>query len=144
MGSCSLEAALPRALQRFSLVGLAAPIALGEAVQPEQLSRAAELGEHHLLRLSRSEAHRGACRNIEMHAEALLPVEIKRLVGFEEMIVAADLNRPVAGIDHLQRRLAPPGIELDIAVVGDDLSRNHLISGLALAWADGVVDGHEL
>ena len=33
-------------------------------------------------------------------------VELERLVGFEEMVVAADLDRPVAGIDDLQRDLA--------------------------------------
>ena len=109
----------PRSRARRSasaLIGLAPPIAFGEAVQPEQLAGAAELGEHHLLRLSGREAHGGACRNVEMHAEALRPVEIERLVGLEEMIVAADLDRPVAGIDHLQRRLAPSGIEFDLAV----------------------------
>ena len=33
-------------------------------------------------------------------------VEFERLVGFEEVVVAADLHGPIAGVDDLQRRLA--------------------------------------
>ena len=73
-----------------------------------------------------------------MHAEAFAAVEIERLVGLEEMIVAADLDRPVAGVDHLERRLAPSGIELDVAVAGDDLAGHHLVlRRLALAGRIG-------
>src|SRR6476620_7675000 len=115
MGSCSLEAALPRAQQSFRPVCLAPPIAVGETIQSKQLARAAEHGEHDLLRLSWCKTHGSAGGDIEVHAEALLPVEVEGLVRFEEMIVAADLYWPVAGIDHLQRSLAPVGVELDVA-----------------------------
>src|SRR6185437_11706969 len=47
------------------------------------------------------------------------------LVGLEEMIMRADLDRPVAGIGDLERHGGAAGVQLDVAALGDDFSRNH-------------------
>ena len=66
------------------------------------LSRAAQIGrEPHRARLAGLEAHRRAGGDVEPHALGALAVELQRLVGLEEMIVAADLDRPVAGVGDL-------------------------------------------
>lgn len=80
-----------------------------------------------------------------MHAEALLPVEIERLVGFEEMVMATDLHWPVAGIDDPQSYLAPSGVDLDVAVTSDDFAGDNFVVGaLLFSWPDRVMDGDEL
>src|SRR5438045_7108660 len=61
------------------------------------------------------EADRRAGRDVEAKAAGLLPVEHQRRVGLEEMIVAADLHRPVAEIGDAHLESLPAGIELDLA-----------------------------
>ena len=81
-----------------------------------------------------------------MHAEGRIAVELERFVGLEEMIVAADLHRAVAGIGHPDAGLTPSGIQLDFALGGDDFTGPHLIGfgNLLLARADRVMHGHQL
>ena len=55
-----------------------------------------------VLRLARLEAHRGAGRNVEPHAVGGAAIEHERAVGLDEVIVAADLNRPIAAVGHGQ------------------------------------------
>ena len=65
--------------------------------------RAAGIGdEPHLAALPRLETGRGAGRDVEPEPARLLAVERKRRVGLVEMIVRADLDRPVAGIGDRQ------------------------------------------
>ena len=59
-------------------------------------------------RLARLEAHRGAGGDVEPHAARLLAVELQRRIGFEEMIVRADLDRPVAGVGDLSVTVLRP------------------------------------
>ena len=72
----------------------------GEAVddalarQRDQLDRA---------RLARLEAHRGAGRDVEPEAARRGAIEGQRRVGLEEVVVRADLDRPVAGVGDRQR-----------------------------------------
>src|ERR1700730_12941720 len=145
MASSSLEAALASALQGFGSVRLAAPIVLGKTVEPEELAGSAKLGQSDFFGLARSEAHCGSGGNIEVHAEAFFPVEIESLVGFKEVIVAADLNGTITGVHDFERCLASTGVELDVSVIGNDLSRNHLVFRAAvLAGANGIMDSHQL
>ena len=44
---------------------------------------------------------------------AAWPIEIERVVDFEKVIVAADLNGPVAGVPHDELGGLPPDIGLD-------------------------------
>ena len=99
-------ACLPASSSADSLVSaLSPPIA---PVPPKGTSVTA-------LRLPRLEADGGAGRNVEPHAEGFAAIEFERLVDLEEVEVAADLHRPVAGIEHGQRCLRPAGVELDVA-----------------------------
>src|SRR5258708_1144905 len=75
--------------------------------------------------LARLEAHRRAGRNVEAHAARLLALEFQRRIGLEEMVVAADLDRPVARIGDRDRHGLAARIERDVAVFGDDLAGNH-------------------
>src|SRR5690606_38678859 len=59
---------------------------------------ARERDQSHLTRLPRLEAHRGPGGNVEPHAARGGTVEAQGLVGLEEVVVRADLDRPVAGI----------------------------------------------
>ena len=55
--------------------------------------------EAHLAALARLEAHGGAGRDVEAHAARLRArSNEQRRIGLEEMVVAADLDRPVAGV----------------------------------------------
>ena len=79
--------------------------AVGQAVQAEDLAGAAELHERHFLGFARLEAHRGAGGMSRCMPKAVLAIEIQRLVHFEKMEVAADLDRTVAGVDGFDRDL---------------------------------------
>ena len=61
---------------------------------------------------------RDACRTPAARSNS------QRLVHLEEVEVAADLDRAVAGVERLDAGLAPPGVDLDVAVGGDDLARH--------------------
>src|SRR5579859_1926689 len=79
----------------------------------------------HLTGLSRLEAHRGACGDIEPHAAGFLALELQRRIGLEEMIVRADLDRAVTGIGNRQRHGLAAGIELDLAVLDEQFDGDH-------------------
>src|SRR5690348_11907132 len=81
--------------------------------------------EAHRARLARLEAHRRAGGNVEAAAARAVPVEAERGVGLEEMVMRADLDRPVAGIGDLDLDRCPAGIELDLAGLRDDFTGDH-------------------
>ena len=58
------------------------------------------------------EAHRGAGRDLQAHAARRVAVEAERSVGFGEVVVRADLDRPVAGV-LTTGAVAAAGVELD-------------------------------
>ena len=87
---------------------------------------AAQVGrEPHGARLAGLEAHGGAGGDVEPHALGALAVELQRLVGLEEMIVAADLDRPVAGVGDLDGDRIAALVELQLARSGDDFTWDH-------------------
>src|ERR1700693_986365 len=79
-----------------------------------------------LARLPRLEAHRSAGRDVEAHAARLLAIELERRIGLEEMIVRADLDRPVAGVGDRQRHGLAPFIERDLARLDEKLAGDHV------------------
>src|SRR5215469_13883176 len=81
--------------------------------------------EPHGAGLSGLEARRGAGRDVEAEAARLGAVEAERRVGLAEMVVRADLDRPVAGIGDFDLDGLAPLIELDLAGAGDDFSGDH-------------------
>src|SRR5712671_7598923 len=85
-------------------------------------------GERHELDvagLPRLEPHRGAGGDIEPHAARLFAVEFQRRIGFEEMIVRADLDRAVAGVGDVKRHGLAAGVEFDLAVLDEEFTGDH-------------------
>src|SRR5437899_1457746 len=83
-----------------------------------------------LARLAWLEAHRRAGRDIEPHAARLLAVEFQRRIGLEEMVVRADLDRPVAGIGDRDLGGLAAGVELDLAILDEQFAGDHGGKGL--------------
>src|SRR3546814_439463 len=87
---------------------------------------AAAIGDQrHLAALPRLEPHRRARRDIEALAVCRLPVEQQGGVGLREMILAADLDRPVAAIGDGDCRHRQPIVEDMLVVAGDDFAGDH-------------------
>src|SRR5215471_7208732 len=86
---------------------------------------AGERDQRDLAGLPGLEAHRGARRDVEPHAARLLAIELQRRIGIEEMIVRADLDRPVAGVGDGERHGLATGVEGDLAGLDEQLARDH-------------------
>src|SRR5258708_33589039 len=93
--------------------------------KPVDHALAGERDERDLARLSRFEAHRGAGGDIKPHAARLLAIEFQCRIGLEEMVVRADLNRPVPPIGDRQRHRLAAGIELDLALLDEHFTGDH-------------------
>src|SRR5688572_3477199 len=92
------------------------------------LAFAAKRHQRHVAFLARLEADRCSGGYVQTHAARLLPVEAERLVGLEEMVVAADLDWAIARIGDLQRDRRQTAVELDHAFAGDDFTWDHAFS----------------
>ena len=77
--------------------------------------------------LSGLEAHGGAGRDVQTKTVGRRPIEGERFVGLVEVVVRADLDRPVAGVGHFDADRAAAGVQLDLAGGGLDLSWNHFL-----------------
>src|SRR6202035_5306487 len=97
---------------------MAVPSELSHDVLAEAIdgALAGDGDQRNVARLPRLEAHRSPGRNVEPHAARLLAVEAQRRVGFEEVVMRADLDRPVAGIGDRQRHGAAALVQFDVAV----------------------------
>src|SRR3954463_7450138 len=78
-----------------------------------------------LPRLAGLETHRGAGWDVEPHATRRLTLEAQRVVGLEEVVVRANLDRPVARGRDLDRHALRPRVELDLAGFYEQLAGNH-------------------
>src|SRR4029077_7902693 len=87
-----------------------------------------ERNQRDLARLPRLEPHRRPGRDVEPHAARLLAIELQRRIGLEEMIVRADLDRPVAGVGDGERRGLAAGVERDLAGLDEELAGGHGVS----------------
>src|SRR5437868_14031819 len=85
---------------------------LAEAID---LALAGERHEGNLARLAGLEAHGGAGGDVGAVPTCRRAVELQGAVGLGEVIVGADLDRPVAGIGHGDRDGRAAGIDLDCA-----------------------------
>src|SRR5712671_1436781 len=81
--------------------------------------------ELHVAGLAGLEADGGAGGNIQAHAARLLSVELQRRIGFEKVVVRADLDRAVAGVCHRQPHGLAAGIEFDLAVLDEEFAGDH-------------------
>src|SRR6516165_356350 len=102
---------------------------LSHHVLPEPVDRAlaGERNKRDLARLPRFEAHRGAGGDIEPHAARFLAVELQRRIGLEEMVMRADLDRPVAGIGDAERHRLAALVELDLARLDEHFAGDHSV-----------------
>src|SRR5271154_3123061 len=85
------------------------------ALEAEDLAIPREGYQRHRARLARLEAHRGSRGDVQPHAVGDLAIEAQRIVGLEEVIVRADLDRTIAAIGHLERRGPAALVDLDVA-----------------------------
>ena len=88
------------------------------------LARTPQRHEGDVPPLPRLEANRSAGGNVEPHSPGFLAIEAKRRVGLEKVVMAADLDRPIAGAGDLQRHSLRALVELDLSITGDDLAWN--------------------
>ena len=115
-----------------------------QGVEAGQFAAAAETDERDLFALAGLKSDGGAGGNVEAHAERRRPIEFQRLVHFEEMIMRADLDRAIAGIDHGERGSRPAGVELDFAFGGENCAGLERVGSGAGFRPDRLVHGDEL
>ena len=84
----------------------------GEAIYSAQ---ACQGDQFYRARLSRLETHRRTGGNIQAHAARLLARKRQGVIGFIEVIMRADLNRPVAGVRHRQGDRGSSDIQFNVA-----------------------------
>src|SRR5262249_25464795 len=78
--------------------------------------------------LPRLKRTRRSRRNIEAHSARFLAVERQRRVCLKEMIVRTDLDRPITRIGHRERHGLAAVVELDLAVLNEQFTRDHQIT----------------
>src|SRR6516164_6132536 len=86
---------------------------------------ARERNQGYLPRLTRLETHSRASRDAKAHAARLLAFEFQCGIGFEEMIVRADLDWPVASVGNRQIYGLASAVKLDFAFLDELLARYH-------------------
>src|SRR6267378_1004071 len=117
---------------------------VGQVVEAGHRGRPAQLHQRYRLLHPGLEAHRVPGGDVEPHAERLRAVEGERLVGLEEVEVAGDLDRAIAGVEDLQGDLRAPLVQLDVAVRGDHLAGTAALVGeRLLPGPDRTVEGDE-
>src|ERR1700760_1040203 len=89
---------------------------------------AGERHELHVAGLTRLEPNRGAGRDIQPHAAGLLAIELQCRIGFEEMIVRADLDRPIACVSDGKRHRLAAGVEFYLAVLDEEFAGDHFVT----------------
>src|ERR1043166_1615290 len=108
---------------------MTSPSELAHDLLAEAVNRAfaGERHESHLAGLAGLEPHGGSGGDVEAHAARLLAVERERRISLEEMIMRADLDRPVAGVDHFERHGLAAGVESDLTRFDEQFTGNHLV-----------------
>src|SRR5260221_204291 len=82
---------------------------------PKDPAGAAELHQRNFLLLAGLKANSRAGLNIQSHPSGRLPFEHESAIDFEKVIVATDLNRPIAGVFHQKGCDATSGVRLDLS-----------------------------
>ena len=87
-----------------------------------------------------SKRDRRAGGDVEAKALRACAVELQRRIGLEEMVVRADLDRPVAGIGDFERDRVAALVHDDVAGRGERLAGDERVVGAA----DRLMHGDEL
>jgi hypothetical protein len=104
-------------------------LSVHQAIETVDLAASGERNKFHLSSISRLEAHRGSRRDAQSEPTRLLTIELKGVVGFEEMEVTAHLNWAIPTIRDNDLSY----FETDIRIVwlamrcDSDFSRDHRI-----------------
>src|SRR5271168_344084 len=94
--------------------GVIEAAALRQVVQTREFLSSAEADKGYFSKLPWFEPHRGAGRNVETKPIGGRSIELQRAIYFEEMVVRANLNRPVSGVDDTHARGRAARVEFDI------------------------------
>src|SRR5574340_1614109 len=94
-----------------------------EVVAAADDAAAGDGDERHRLRLARLEADGGPGRDVEPFAVRGVAIEGERAIGFDEVIVAPDLDRTIAGVRHLEADARAPLVCRNLAVAREDFAR---------------------
>src|SRR5689334_15877021 len=89
---------------------------LGVAVAAGDLLCAGDVDEFHGTRLAWLEPHGRAGGDVEPLAGGGGAIELQAGIRLAEVVMAADLDRPIADVRHLDRRHRPTGVQLDLFV----------------------------
>jgi hypothetical protein len=91
-----------------------------EAVEADNLSRAAEGDKTDAMNLASLEADGGSGGDVEAPTEGKPAVESQRAISFEKVEVRANLNGAVAGVGDLKFDRVSPGVDDDVALTKED------------------------
>ena len=109
-----------------------------QIVQSPHLAGATKLDQSDLDVLTGRETLSCPRRNIEVHTKGLFAIEFQFAVCFEEVEVAADLDRPVSRVDDGNLGTAPTCVDLDLAFLRRDLPGLDALN-LLLSRTNGLV-----
>src|ERR1051326_7559234 len=87
--------------------------------------------ELHDPRLTWLEAYGCSGRDTQAEASCLFPIEAERVVGLVEVIMRADLDRPVSSVGDLEGDGRSAGVQLDVARARENLTGNHAGASLS-------------
>lgn len=134
--SSSAKAGLAGASYRALLGRRGMPRALGQTVEAVQFPGAAELDQPDLLAFAGFEANRRAGGNRKAHAEGGSSIEFKRAAGLEEMVVTADLHRPVAVLRTLSTISRRPTL---ISISSSGVTISPGVRSILYGWRPGRI-----
>src|SRR5258708_34367399 len=82
---------------------------------PKDPPRTTEVYQRNFFLFSGLKAHGGAGGNVQSHPARRLPIEHESAINFKKVIVAADLNRPIAGVFHQNGCDATSDVRFDLS-----------------------------
>src|SRR5947209_9572967 len=82
----------------------------GEVVAAANDAAAPDRDERDRLRLARLEADGGPGRHVEPLTVRRRAIELERAVRFDEVIMASDLDRSIAGVLHFEPKALAPRV----------------------------------
>ena len=91
--------------------------------------RAGNRDDGHGLGLAGLESHGRSRGDVETHAVGPFAIEHECAIGLDEVIVAPDLNRPIAGVGDLKTDALAPVVRDDLALAREDLARHAVRRG---------------
>src|ERR1700737_3369570 len=102
---------------------------LSHHVLPESIDHplASERDQRDLAGLTGLEAHGRAGGDIEAHTSRSLAIEPQLWIGLEEMVVRADLDRPIATIGDREGNRLAASIELDLTFLDQHFAGDHCV-----------------